>query len=132
MKNNRKEETIILNKESLKKYKKLSLGLENCENFNIDIADVLDISCEAYRYVGSSKNDDCYHTADGYIRISSKAKDILSDFAKNIDVDDDEIEDCKLYKRMAVCNDMCGFSLLDESDRWKHIYVPYDALESAV
>lgn len=138
MNKNSKKETIILNKDSLKNYKKLSLGLENCENFNIDISDVLDISCEAYKYSDDAKqwHNNCYHTTDGYIKISGRARDILSDYAYTdnsgyIPEDYDE-EDYKLYKRMALCDDMCVFSLLDKSDRWKSIYVPYDALENAI
>ncbi len=132
MKNCKNNETIIINKDCLKDYKMISLGLENCENFNIDIADVLDMSFEAYRY-----NDcNCYRASDGYIIISGRVKDMLSDFAITEDSDFipewyDE-EDCKLYKRMSQFNDMCVFSLVDKSDRHKHIYVPYDALEEAV
>ena len=136
MKNSKSKERVIINKDSLKNYKKLSIGLENCENFNIDIADVLDISCEASTWKNGDNYGDCYHTTDGYIIISNRAKDILSDFAYTKDSgyipqDYDENE-YRLCKRMAMCDDMCLFSLLDKSDRWKHIYVPYDALEDAV
>ncbi|MDE7108132.1 MAG: hypothetical protein K2O39_07405 [Clostridiales bacterium] len=138
MKNNSKKETIIIDKDSLKNYKKLSLGLENCENFNIDISDVIDIFCKVYKYSGDAKRwyNNCYHTSDGYIKISSRARNILSDFAYVKDSDyipqDYDEEDYKLYKRMSQCDDMCSFSLLDGSDRWKHIYVPYGALEEAI
>ncbi len=140
MKKCRKKETIIINKDCLKDYKMISLGLENCENFNIDIADILDISFEAYRYTDSNKGlfskNNCYLTSDGYIIISGRVKDMLSDFAYTEDCDyKPELyneDDCKLYKRMTQCNDLCVFGLLDKSDRQKHFYVPYDALEDAV
>lgn len=132
MKKNRKKETIIINNESLENYKMLSLGLENCESFNIDIVDILDISCEIYRYCDvTSRCSDCYHTTDGYIRISGKARDILSNFSKYI-TKDENVDEYKLCNRMSLCDDMCVFGLLDKNDKWINIYVPYDAVETAV
>lgn len=136
--NNKCQEKIIVNKDSLRNYRKLSLGLENCENFDIDISDILDISCEITKNRRSEKDwyDSIYHTTDGYILISSRAKDTLSDFAYSkkdgyIPSDYDENEH-KLCHSMSMCDDMCSFSLQDTSGRWKHIYVPYNALENAV
>ena len=136
------KETIVLNKESLKNYKRLCIGLENLDNFDIDIADVLDISCEAYKYSGDNQYGNSYHTDSGYIKLSSRAKDLFSDDYYAYVKDDDRAEkyeedDCKhddfrLCNRMTECNDMCVFSLLDMSDRWKTIYVPYGALEEVV
>lgn len=138
-----KKETIVLNKDSLKDYKRILIGLENLDDFDIDIADVLDISCEAYRYLGDIRYDGQYHTDDGYIRLSERARHIYSDDYYAYVKDDDRTEECEedernsddyfmLENRMTQCNDMCVFSLLDKNDKWINIYVPYDALEEVV
>lgn len=139
MKTNRVKEKITINKKYLKNCKQISLTLENCETFKIDIADVIDISCEAYKLSNNSFKsfyDNCYHTSSGYIIISGRAKDTLSDYAYTEDCgympEDYDEDEYKLYKRMAQFNDMCEFSLKDKSNRSKSIYVPYDALEDAV
>lgn len=142
MNKGRNKESILINKDSLKNYKKLCIGLENLDNFDIDIADVLDISCEAYRYSDDSRYGNQYHADDGYIKLSGRVKDIFSNdyyaYIKNADrtekYDEDDSNDdyFRLSSRMAMCNDMCVFSLLDANDRWKTIYVSYDALEEVV
>lgn len=84
---NKNGEILFIDKEFLVDCKTLSLGLENCENFTIDATDIIDLACEARQIANDGRNCSVYRTDKGYIKISKRAKDILSDFAYRNDGD---------------------------------------------
>ena len=63
-------EKIVINKEFLSGYKTLSIGFENCDDYKIDVADIVDVYCEVERIDGG-RNE--YRTRDGFIKISAFA-----------------------------------------------------------
>ena len=63
-------EKIVIDKGVLKEYKSLLVVLENCDVYEIDVEDILDVSCEAELI--DKKNCE-YRTSDGFIKISARA-----------------------------------------------------------
>lgn len=119
---------ILINKELLANYKTLSVVLENCEVYEIDVKDVLDIFCEAKLISETGKK---YYTADGFIKISSNASQTKESYVLRYP----EIHAGMDYslkerlKRLDGCADMTSFSLRGENNRDIDIYVPYNPLE---
>ena len=55
-------EKIVINKEFLSGYKTLSIGFENCDDYKIDVADIVDVYCEVERIDGGRTQyyTDCF------------------------------------------------------------------------
>lgn len=124
-------EKIVINKEFLSGYKTLSIGFENCDDYKIDVADIVDVYCEVERIDGS-RNE--YRTRDGFIKISARASDVVETFVLQNEWVGTEW-DCRLKERLEVCGggvDMPSFSLKNEEKRSIHIYVPYNPLEDVL
>lgn len=124
-------EKIVINKEFLRECKTLSIGFENCDDYKIDVADIVDVYCEAVR-VDGSRNE--YRTRDGFIKISARASDVVETSVLQNDLGETEW-DCRLKERLEWCGggvDMPSFSLKNKENRSVHIYVPYDPLEDVL
>lgn len=124
----KKEKKIVVDKEYIKCFKSILIGLENCDVYEIPVAYILDVYCEA-TLIGKSKNE--YRTNDGFIKISAKASKIVECSV----LQDKEIGtewDRRLKERLETCKggaDMTSFALRDKKKRDMDIYVPYDPLE---
>ncbi len=119
---------ILVNKKFLSNYKTLSIVLENCDLYEIDAKDVLDIFCEAKLISEKGKK---YETIDGFIKISANASQtkeysVLKYPETRTDWDYSLKERLKMLDGGA---DMTSFSLKDENKRDIDIYVPYNPLE---
>ena len=124
-------EKIVINKEFLSGYKTLSIGFENCDDYKIDVADIVDVYCEVERIDGG-RNE--YRTRDGFIKISARASDVVETSVLQNEWVGTEW-DCRLKERLEACGggvDMPSFSLKDEEKRSIHIYVPYNPLEDVL
>ncbi len=125
MSDNKKK--IIINKEFLKDYESLSIGLENCDVYKISTLDILDIYCQALLV---HENDKIFCADDGFIKISASAKDTIeSSTAKNNLIGSNF--DLRLRQRLEMCDgcaDMTTFSLKDKQKYEINICVPYDPL----
>jgi hypothetical protein len=121
-------EKIVIDKGVLKEYKSLLVVLENCDVYEIDVEDILDVYCEAELI--EKKNCE-YHTSDGFIKISARASQAVECSVLR----DQEIgtkRDHRLKERLGMCGgcaDMTSFSLRNKKNRDMHIYVPYNPLE---
>ena len=119
--------TIGIDKKFLKEYETLLVVLENCDIYEIDVADILDIDCVA-TLIKNKKNE--YITDDGFIKIAARASTtvesrVLQDNAMGTKWD------YRLKERLEMCGggaDMTSFSLKDKENRELHVYVPYDPL----
>ena len=122
------KQKIVIDKNSIKDYKSLFVVLENCDVYEIPVADILDVSCEATLI---SKQNNEYRTGDGFIKIAASAKDTIESFvAKNKEIGSKW--DYRLRKRLEMCDsgvDMTSFSLRDKQKYEIDIYVPYNPLE---
>ena len=124
----KKEEKIVIDKEYLKDFKSILIGLENCDVYEIDACDILDIYCEA-TYITQKKRE--YHrTDDGFIKIAAKASKTVESWILRGNAMGTKW-DYRLKERLEMCNggaDMTSFSLKDKENRKLHVYVPYDPL----
>ena len=124
-------EKMIIKKEFLSGCKTLSIGFENCDDYKIDVADIIDVYCEAERIDGC-RNE--YRTRDGFIKISARASDVVEASVLQDKLVGTEW-DCRLKERLEVCGggvDTTSFSLKNKENRTVHIYVPYDPLEDVL
>ena len=121
-------EKILVNRELLRRYKTLLVVLENCDAYEIDVDDVLDIYCVA-KQIGKQKNE--YRTNDGYIKIAARASQTIECFvSRNHEIGTEW--DHRLQERLEMCGggaDMTSFSLRDNKKCDIDIYVPYNPLE---
>ncbi len=121
---------LIIDKDFLSKSKTLMIGFENCDVYQIDAKEVLDIYCNAT----SIGNRNGYRAHEGYIKISSNASKINEIFATHAD----SAEICGgtfLEERLRWCNgwaDITCFSLEGGEHGRIDVYLPYDPLESAL
>ena len=119
---------IVIDKEFLKGYKSLLVGLENCDAYEIDIDDIQDVYCKA-KLIGKKKNE--YRTDDGFIKIASRASQTIEySILRNQAMGTEG--DIRLMERLQMCvgcADMTSFSLKDKNNQKTEIYVPYDSLE---
>lgn len=121
-------EKIVVDKELLKEYKALLVVLENCDVYEIDVEDILDVYCVAELI--DKKNCE-YRTDDGFIKIAAKASNTIECSV----LKDNEIGtewDHRLKERLEMCGscaDMTSFSLTNKKKHDINIYVPYDPLE---
>ena len=121
-------EKIVVDKELLKEYKSLLVVLENCDVYEIDVEDILDVYCVA-ELIDKKKCE--YRTDDGFIKIAAKASNTIECSV----LKDNEIGtewDHRLKERLEMCGgcaDMTSFSLRNKKNRDMHIYVPYNPLE---
>lgn len=121
-------EKIVVNKELLKEYKSLLVVLENCDVYEIDVEDILDVYCVA-ELIDKKKCE--YRTDDGFIKIAAKASNTIECSV----LKDNEIGtewDHRLKERLEMCGgcaDMTSFSLRNKKKHDMDIYVPYDPLE---
>lgn len=123
-------EKMVVNKQLLSSYKLISIGLENCDVYEIAIQDVLDIYCEA-ELISNSVG---YFVLDGFVKISSRASQTLEAFDLRKNRTDSEFY-YRLKERLEMCNggaDVTSFSLKDESGKSLEFYPPYDPLQSAL
>ena len=99
---------LVINKESLGNYKSLLIVLENCESYEIDIKDILDVECEA-ELVG--KEGKTYRTENGFIKISAQASKTKENFALKEGKVNNELY-YQLKERLQMCSgvDMVLFS----------------------
>ena len=124
-------EKLIINKEFLQGYETLSIGLENCDVYELDVADILDISCVATAKAVKSKE---YCTQDGFIKISARAAQAVEVSVLRENTLETEW-DQRLRERLELCDgaaDMTSFSLKDKEGKEIEIWVPYDPLESVL
>lgn len=127
IKKREKMETIVIDKEFLEGYKTLLVGLENCDVYEIKVADILDIYCKA-TLMNEKKNE--YQTDDGFIKISVKASKTVESSILKSNVKE-PLWDYRLKERLEMCGgvaDMTSFSLKDKRNHKMYIYVPYDPL----
>ena len=121
-------EKIVVDKELLKEYKSLLVVLENCDVYEIDVEDILDIYCVA-ELIDKKKCE--YRTDDGFIKIAAKASNTIECSV----LKDNEIGtewDHRLKERLEMCGgcaDMTSFSLRNKKKHDMDIYVPYNPLE---
>lgn len=122
---------IVVDKEYLKGYESLSVGLENCDVYKIDIEDILDVYCVAEK-IGNSKKE--YRTKDGFIRISARASQAVEcSTLRNHEIGTEC--DHRLKERLEMCGggaDMTSFSLNGNRKGDIDIYVPYNPLEDII
>ena len=122
---------IVIDKEFVKGYESLFIVFENCDVYEINVADILDISCEAALINEKGRE---YRTDDGFIKIAANTaktaeSSVLRDQALGME------QDYRLKERLEMCGgcaDMTSFSLKDKETGEFHIYVPYDPLERVV
>lgn len=122
--------TTIINKSWLKNYKSLSIGLENCDSYSIDIDDVLDLYCET---IQNKEDKNTYHANNGFIKLSANALQASEHFYMLYDRIDSKCSS-RLKERLEMCGsaaDMVYFSL-DNNEKHTDIYVPYDTLEDVL
>ena len=120
--------TIVINKDFLKDYKTLLIGLENCDVYEISVTDILDIYCEATLM---SKKGKLYRTDDGFIKIAASASATVESWVLRENEMGTEW-DHRLRERLEMCGgcaDVTSFSLKDKQNREMDIYVPYNPLE---
>ena len=121
-------EKLIIDKSYLNGYKSLLVVLENCDVYEIEAEDILDIYCEA-ELIDKRKNE--YRTDDGFIKIAAKASNTIECSV----LESNEIGtewDHRLKERLEMCGgcaDMTSFSLRNKKKHDIDIYVPYDPLE---
>ena len=121
-------EKIVIDKGVLKEYKSLLVVLENCDVYEIDVEDILDVYCVA-ELIDKKKCE--YRTDDGFIKISARASQAVECSVLR----DQEIGtewDHRLKERLEMCGgcaDMTSFSLSNKKRHDMDIYVPYDPLE---
>ena len=119
---------MVIDKEFLKGYKSFLIVFENCDVFEIDMADILDVYCVA-ELVNEREKE--YRTHDGFIKISAKASDAIERSVLKRNEIGTEF-DIRLKNRLGMCDgsaDMTLFSLRDKRKRDLDIYVPYNPLE---
>ena len=120
--------TILIDKEFLKGYETLLVVFENCDAYEINVADVLDIYCEA-TLINQKENE--YYANDGFIKISAKASKTIESYVLRESKMGTEW-DYRLQERLEMCSggaDITSFSL---RKKWKQdldICVPYNPLE---
>lgn len=119
--------TIVIDKEFLKGYQTLLIGLENCDVYEISVEDIIDIYCEV-TLINEKKNE--YRTDDGFIKISKKASNTIESSVLR-DNETGTKWDHRLKERLKMCGgvDMTSFSLRDKQNREMEICVPYNPLE---
>jgi len=121
-------EKIVIDKGALKDYNSLLVVLANCDAYEIDVEDILDVDCVAE--LVDEKNGK-YRTSDGFIKISARA----SQTVERSVVRDDEIGtewDLRFKERLEMLDgaaDMTSFSLKKKGKNDLDIYVPYNPLE---
>ena len=118
----------VIDREFLKGYETLSVGLENCDVYEISVVDILDIYCEVKRI---HKKGNEYDADDGFIKISARASQtvecsVLRNDEIGTEWDHRLKERLKAYGGSVV--DMTSFSLKDKQGEETDIYVPYDPL----
>ena len=119
---------MLVDKELLKYYKSLLVGLENCDVYEIAVDDILDIYCEA-KPIGKNKNE--YFANDGFIKIAASASQTIECTISRKHEIGTEF-DHRLKERLEMCGgcaDMTSFSLRDSKKSDIDIYVPYNPLE---
>ncbi len=97
--------------------------------YKIDVNDVLDIFCEAKLISEKGKE---YHTADGFIKISSNASQTKEDSVLRYPGTDEGYTLKERLKMLDGGADVTSFSLRDKNKRDVDIYVPYNPLEDVL
>lgn len=123
-------ERLVINNDLLSKSKALIIGFENCDAYEIDAKEVLDIYCETTS-IGGTKS---YRTNDGFIKISSSASKTTESFAAHTDSTETAWNAC-LIDRLRWCRgaaDITSFSVKGDGCGNVDVYVPYDPLENAL
>ena len=124
-------EKIVIDKGALKEYNSLLVVLENCDVYEIDVEDILDIYCVA-EPIGKKNGE--YRTSDGFIKISAKASQTVECSVLRNDAIGTEC-DHRFKERLEMLNgaaDMTSFSLRKKEKRDLDIYVLYDPLENVM
>ncbi len=113
---------IVVDKNFIKNYERLTLGLENVEAYSINTSDILDIYC-----VIKPSKDGKYSTDDGFIKISSNAKNNLP-----LGSNEEEEDVFTLNQRLINWKDVVSFGLEGGGRNNIEIYLPYDPLMSLI
>ena len=124
-------EKIVIDKGTLKEYNSLLVVLENCDAYEIDVEDVLDVYCVAEPII--KKNGE-YRTSDGFIKISARASQTVECSALHNDEMRTERK-WRFIERLETLDgaaDMTSFSLRKKGERDLDIYVPYNPLENII
>lgn len=133
------EENIVINNDYLKKYiKSISVGCENCDNFDINVVDIVDVHLEI-TYIPEKGNYICYQTKAGRLEIHKNAAKTVSTFFDDdsTGVEDDFYDDCYMVERLANMGennlgcDVCVLGLEYLDGKHISVYPPYDALENS-
>lgn len=117
---------IIMDKKFLNSFNNVIIGFENCDVFEVDVADILDFYCVA------KSNGSIYVASDGFIKISDSASDVIEWCCKETKSKLDS--DCFLKSRLKTCEPAADISsfLLKNQLQTVEIAVPYAPLESVL
>lgn len=122
-------EQLIINKQYLSGFDKICIGLENCESFEVDAKQVVDVCCNATL----CNNDGDYIIDDGFIKICPQGATVCEQsFGKYppCDLDEEMPKDYHVLSgRLLHCCDVTSFCLQKDGCKIS-IYPPYDTLES--
>lgn len=120
-------QNLHIHKNFLQSYQTISVVLENCDVYELDTADILDIACVA-EPVPRKRNT--YRTDGGFIKIASRAKDLAE--ARTLRFGEWNTKwDYRLKERLEMCDgcaDVCTFYLRTVKGKELCIFVPYDPL----
>ena len=126
--------TLSVNLDLVKQFDKICFVLENCDVYEIDTADILDISFVAthFEHQYASKKEQHFRTKSGYVKLSPQAGKKLEcrverDTKRGIYRVDSEIPDYAFLERMQLCCDVCYFTLKSSTEEF-YIHTPYDPL----
>lgn len=121
---------FIITKDNLSEYRAIRVFMENVEGYEIEISDILDIYLNCDKRLGGNNN---YFSSEGYIKFSSKVKDLLTIGTSSFGGEDDmglTEDDYKFGNRISRYLDICGISLLSYNRKSLHISIPYSPVES--
>ena len=123
-----KKEKIIIDKEYLKGFKSILIVFENCDVYELKIADILDIDCVVKRMCNSINE---YRTRDGFIKIAARASQTIESRVLRDNKMGTEW-DHRLKERLEMCGggvDMTLFSLRTDRNCDMDIYEVCDGRE---
>lgn len=114
------------NREMDKNFQYLTIVLENCDCYEIDAKNIVNLR---YRAVPLGR-ENTYKALDGVIVISANAKDTIENWVKQSDAIGTDL-DIRLKDRLTYCSsgvDVTGFTLTDKQGCKRSYSLPYDPL----
>jgi len=119
---------LVVNKQMLADFDYLLLVLENCDCYQVAVADILDIYCVAEKSTANS----IYRATEGFVKISHRASQTKECLVIANDLVGTET-DIPLCERFEMCDggaDVVAVALKKSGAKDIDIYVPYDPLIS--